>query len=403
MLVYKLNRRYVISMHIMQLACLVYFSYDAYSDIRDEGKSIDDFWFLYLFILLEFYLIANAFFKRVIIDNDELCIKDIFTKKKVRLDEMEGYEVDKDNIVIDLIDNPKKKIKISVHFDGKDEIIDWLWEKMTDSEEEIVEEDDEVEEDEEAEESEFPIEEEANLYEGIGETEELRAVELNKTKRYVFFMNIISCLIAAWILFYTKPYEYSMLTALVLPVGLLVFLKLNRGLITVDNDEKSRFSSFQISFIALGLGLFLRGFLDFYIMDYYQLMINTLIGAAILVLCVFTKPNEFVSTRKAKLETLKVLIPFMLAYSLSAVVFVNCYYDNTILKSYKSKVLSKRIYSGKSTSYYVELTAWGKQTETDEIDVGKERYHRINIGDSVNIDLYNGLLGVPWYDVTERK
>lgn len=407
MLVYKLNRKYIISQYIVPLICATYLLYDSYSDIRYEGKSIDDFWLLYLFVLGFFCLIINTFSKRVIIDNDVLCIKDIFTKKEVTVDGMEGYEVDKSNIVIDLIDDPKKKIKISVHFDGKDEIIDWLWEKMTDPEEEI-EVDDELAEDEEIteddeEESEFPLSEEEEVYESIGETDELRAAEFNKIKRYVWYMNTTSGVVAAWLLFYTKPYKYSMLTALVMPIGLLAFLKLNRGLITVDDDEKSMFPSFMVSFIFLGAGLFFRGILDFHILDYYQLMINALIGAAILALCVFTKPNEFISSRKAKLETLKVLIPFVLAYSSSAIVFINCYYDNTIHVSYKSKVLSKRISSGKSTSYYVELTAWGKQTENNEIDVGKERYYSINIGDSVSIDMYNGLLSVPWYDVTYEK
>lgn len=405
MLVYKLNRKYIISKYILQLVFLTYLSYDAYSDIKDGVKSLSDFDVLFLYILVCLFFLIKALTKKVIIDNNTLCVKDIFTKKEVTVDEMEGYEVDKSNIVIDLIDDPKKKIKISVHFDGKDEIIDWLWEKMTDPEQEMEEEaveDEDAAEDEV--ESEFELSEEMEVYESIGDTDELRAIEFNKTKRYVWYMNLASCLIAAWLFFYPEPYKYSMLTALAMPIGLLAFLKLNRGLITVDDNEKSVFPSFIPSFVFLSLPLAFRGLLAYNILDYYQLFTSTLIGSAIVSLLVFSKPNEFISSRKAKLESLKVLIPFILAYSLGAVAFINCNYDNTASENYKVKILSKRISSSKSTTtYYIEITAWGKLTGSDEIDVGRQRYHKVNIGDSVSIDVYNGLLGVPWYDVTYEK
>ncbi|MEO9480102.1 MAG: hypothetical protein ABJO28_14475 [Maribacter dokdonensis] len=92
---------------------------------------------------------------------------------------------------------------------------------------------------------------------------------------------------------------------------------------------------------------------------------------------------------------------FFFGFGYGSMVTLNCMYDESVPQTFQSKVLDKRISSGKTTTYYIELTAWGTQTENDDVAVSEELYKRIEIDDNVNIYLKKGLIEVPWFIVTE--
>lgn len=60
-------------------------------------------------------------------------------------------------------------------------------------------------------------------------------------------------------------------------------------------------------------------------------------------------------------------------------------------------VTGKRISSGKSTSYYVSLSPWGRYTADDEVSVSKSFYQSVHTEESLRIFLNDGKWGVPWY------
>ena len=75
-------------------------------------------------------------------------------------------------------------------------------------------------------------------------------------------------------------------------------------------------------------------------------------------------------------------------------------YDESNPETFQSKVLDKRISSGKTTTYYLKLTAWGGQTESDDVSVSEELYNYLEVDDNVNIYLKKGQLDIPWFIVT---
>jgi hypothetical protein len=107
----------------------------------------------------------------------------------------------------------------------------------------------------------------------------------------------------------------------------------------------------------------------------------------------FRKPQEFF--------TALFILLFFFGYGYGAVVTTNCYYDESIPDHQQAEIINKRISSGKTTSYYFELTPWQDQKESLEYSVSKDLYNQLEIGDSVNVYLKTGLYNIPWVIVQE--
>jgi hypothetical protein len=88
-----------------------------------------------------------------------------------------------------------------------------------------------------------------------------------------------------------------------------------------------------------------------------------------------------------------------LAFGFGSVLFYNCYYDNSIPVENHVAVISKRISSGKTTTYYLSVTSWGNRAAGDELTVSKKQYNKTSEGDSVTVYLSKGKLGIPWISV----
>ena len=60
---------------------------------------------------------------------------------------------------------------------------------------------------------------------------------------------------------------------------------------------------------------------------------------------------------------------FMLTgmYTYGLLISTNALFDNSKPTVYKAKILNKRISSGKTTTYYLELDKWGLQKEVDDV------------------------------------
>lgn len=93
---------------------------------------------------------------------------------------------------------------------------------------------------------------------------------------------------------------------------------------------------------------------------------------------------------------------FFFGFGYGSIVILNCTYDDSVPESYTSKIIDKRISTGKMTTYYLELKAWGPQTKDDDVSVSKELYENLEINNNnVNIYLKKGRFNIPWFIVTE--
>ena len=337
-------------------------------------------------IALMTFGVIDAYKGRLIIQED--CIKSIstFSNRELEFDEIKGFTVNEQYIFVEPKNKGKKRIKISKYIGGYSEVLHWISQNFPD-----LDLQNEIEE-----------EQEILNNENIGWTKEIREKKLKKARQYSKLINWAAGITAAWTYFYPTPYQYSILTAMIIPIIALLVVKFSDGLIRVDEKKGSAYPSVIYAFVYPSFGLMLRAFLDFDIFDYSNVWLSTIIITIAFLFVLLNKQQEIIIKKKLDFLTISCFAFFLFAYSFGTVIHINCYYDNSEVEFFTAKVLDKRVSSGKSTSYYLELSPWGQQNEVDEVSVGKGLYNRIETGGEVTIYFRNGKLDIPWFKVTDE-
>jgi hypothetical protein len=337
-------------------------------------------------LTLMIFGLIDVYKGRLIIQEDRLVSIGVFKSKNLKFDEIKGYTVNEQYIFVEPNTKEKKRIKISQYIGGYNEILLWLSENYLDLN--IVNE---------------QVEEQEILNnESIGWSKENREEKLSNARKISKIINWLGGLSFAWTLFYPKPYDYAVLSAFIIPIVALIAVKFSRGLIRIDKKDGSAYPSTIYAFIFPSLGLMLRSFLDYDIFDYSNVWIKAvLVSVAFLFILLFNQ-KEITFKKKQDYLTVSSLIMFLFAYGFGAVIYLNCNLDKSEPQHYTATILDKRISSGKHTSYYLKLTAWGQQKEIDEVSVGKGLYNRVDIDNEINIYFRNGKLEIPWFIVTDR-
>jgi hypothetical protein len=93
------------------------------------------------------------------------------------------------------------------------------------------------------------------------------------------------------------------------------------------------------------------------------------------------------------------LIFFIFIYSYGATCSINCAFDCSSPEVFKTKIVDKHISRGKHTSYFIKVAPWGHHLDRESIRVSRNEYESFEIESTVEIDLKDGLLGIPWFYV----
>jgi len=337
-------------------------------------------------IALMVFGVLDAYKGRLIIQDNSIKSVSTFSNRELEFDEIKGFKVNEQYIFVEPKNKEKKRIKISKYIGGYGEVLSWLSQNFPDLDlqNSIVEE------------------QEILNNETIGWTKEICEEKLTKARQTSKIINWAAGLSAAWTFFYPTPYQYSILTAAIIPIIALVVVKFSNGLIRVDEKKGSTYPSVIYAFIYPSLGLMLRAILDFDIFNYSNVWLSATMMTIAFLFILLVKQQEITFKKKLDYLTVSSLALFLFAYSFGTVIHYNCYYDNSEAELFRAKVLDKRISSGKSTSYYLELSPWGQQNEVDEVSVDKGLYNRIKTGDEVDIYFRNGKLEIPWFIVTNE-
>jgi hypothetical protein len=352
---------------------------------------MESFWAAYWFmgpvsvamIVVMVIGVRDAAKGKFVIDHDRIYNVATFANRSLMFDEIKGYRVNDKFILIEPVDKSKKRIKLNTYLERTDEIIAWLSSRYPDLD--VVN---------------YSEEREAILqYAEFGGTAEQREVNLKQAKRIATGVNIVGGLAGAWTLFFPRPYAYAVMASIIMPIIALVVIVNFSGLIRINEKKGSAFPSILYAVLAPGAALFLRALLDFNIFDYSGIWIPAAVIAIVYVAIACRASKEF--TFKAAIDYLSVLTIALIAfaYSYGVVVTLNCLFDRSAPQIFHAKVLGKRISSGKTTTYYLDLSPWGERREADEVTVSREVFNRAGVNDDVNIYFMKGRFGIPWFDV----
>lgn len=322
---------------------------------------------------------------KFVIDNDKIFTVSTFTNRQLLFSEIKGYRITDKYIFIESNNEQKKKIKVSTYFGKVNEIEEWLSENYSDLD--IVQANQEKEE--------------ILNNEEFGWTTEQREMKLIKAHKAAKILNWTGGLIGAWTFFLANPYEYAIIASVAFPIICLIILKHFNGLIRIDERKDTAYPTIFWAIFAASLGLCLRGLLDYSIFDYSKIWTPSILIALTYIALLTIGNKEFKFNKAKDYLTIIGFSIFMFGYGFGAVVTLNCMYDKSEPKTFNATILDKRISSGKSTTYYLELTPWGQQKEIDEVSVSKDLYNKLDKNDKVNIYFMKGHFDIPWFEVTE--
>jgi hypothetical protein len=338
-------------------------------------------------ITLMFFGLIDIYKGRFIIKNDTLISIGVFKIKELNFDEIKGYTVNEQYIFIIPKDKRKRKIKISQYLGGYREVLLWISQKFVDLD--IVKEATE--------------EQEILNDESIAWCRELREEKLLNARKITILVNLLGIISFAWALFYPKPYDYAVLSALIIPIVAVLVIKFSSGLIRIDKPNGSAYPSVIYALIFPSMGLMVRSFFDYDIFDYSNVWLKSIAIMISLLFVLLIKQKEISFKKKQDLLTVASVAMFLWVYGFGAVIYLNCNLDKAQPEHFTAKILDKRISTGKHTSYYLELTSWGQQKEIDEVSVSKGLYYSVEVNNEINIYFRNGKLEIPWFIVTDRK
>ncbi|MFT3705302.1 MAG: hypothetical protein QM802_23240 [Agriterribacter sp.] len=298
---------------------------------------------------------------KFVIGQDSLILTGAFQTRELLFSEIKGYRINEKYIFIEPEDRDQKKIKINTYFERTEEIKEWLAERYKDLD---------VEQGNQETEQILSNNE-------FGLTIEEREHRLTKAKKVSRILNVGGAVIGAWTLFFPTPYEYAILGSAIVPIICLIIIKIFRGLIRIDERKGSAYPSVFLAIFVPAMATVLRAILDYEIFNYSNAWIPSLLIAIIYMVILAVKNSEFNIREKKSYWLLAAVFVFIFGYGYGTVVNLNCIYDHSNAEIYKAKILNKTISSGKTTTYYLQLTPWGPQKEIEKVSVSKRPLQQV--------------------------
>jgi hypothetical protein len=211
-----------------------------------------------------------------------------------------------------------------------------------------------------------------------------------------------------WFVIYPEPYEILFAVLMVIPILGLVLNGLRgrpsiASLVAITQDDgKDKYDVADfIDFAAIAI--LIRVLKDFEFESFYSLILPGTIGFVITLLILFATHRFTVNTNRNKLWIYGSLLFNVFLYSYAGTYGVNCVFDRSEPKVYDVRVIDKRISKGRRhSSYYLKITPWGHHHDPEHVSVSRSQYDEIAIGETVELDLKEGVFNIPWYYI-ERK
>ncbi|KAF2506982.1 hypothetical protein EYY60_20965 [Flavobacterium zhairuonense] len=389
---YKMNKGWAVFMYIFGTLLIAVFGFLLLMPIIPAVKNDlapNSYWFigpLSLVMLCVFVIaVLDTAKGKFVIDKNRIYNITTLSKRELFLHEIKGYRINDKFIIIESKSENKKDIKISTYFGKTDEIKKWLRDNNY-RDLDVIEEIDEKKEI-------------LNNQEfGWNKTE--RKNKLNRARIFAKIMNGIGAVAGVWVLFFPNPYKYAIIPCIAFPIVSLIVLRIFKGLIRIDEKKNSAYPSIYFGFLMSTLCIFLRALIDFELLEYSNVWIPTLLIALTFASTLYFTNLKTEHTKTPDILSFLGIFALVICYTFGTFITVNCLYDHSEPEIFKTSVLDKRISTGKTTTYYLQLGPWGPRKESDEVTVSKEQYNNSKINDEAEVYLMKGQFDIPWFEVS---
>lgn len=214
---------------------------------------------------------------------------------------------------------------------------------------------------------------------------------------------------SVWFFVHPVPYVPLFCVLLILPIAGLVINGIQTpsmaSLVTLKKDRKGQDRYDVADFIDFPAWAVLFRILRAYeFEDVRTLIFPGLLATVIITVILLLTHNRFSDLKQHRTLAYILLVGNCWLYSYGAVYGVNCVFDSSSPSIYPTRVVDKSEHRGRKgrRTYYVHVAPWGHHLDRERISVSRATYGTTAIGDEVDIDLYQGWLGMPWYKMVRH-
>ncbi len=337
-----------------------------------------------------FYSIIRIRKEKVNVENGALRHTLAFTQKTINLDEIDGFKIDEHYIRI--ISRPPsiKKIRISSSIEDKYEFIEFLYQRFDNlnslnHQEEISE---------------------ILSNESFGGNKIERELKLESAQRTMKVFNGVSLISFFWLIIIPNPYDLAVLVNIVIPLIALWIFYHFKGLVKLDSNKESEYPNIMSALFLPSGGLGLRILFDFEVLSLDNVWTPTLIFSALLFGLIFIRSEELKIKNFSSLLNSLLSFVFISLYLFTSILMLNYLLDSSSSSVYESPV-AKKITPSDNNNYRLVVEPDWSMHDIDEkevtVTVTKNFFHRIEVGDTVFVELYSGAFNIPWLDIDELK
>jgi len=210
-------------------------------------------------------------------------------------------------------------------------------------------------------------------------------------------LNWIGGLSAIWLFVCPKFYGLSVLINILIPIIGILFALKHQGKVGIDFRKWNNTPIPKINSAILfpSFALILRALIDIKIIGFTNIFIYALIISIPLISILFYSTKEYLVGKKIFTGFFWGML-FIFTFGCGTAILTNALLDQSEPEFYKAKIINKEIEKGKTTAYRIDFEPWGPILENDLMRVSKKEFDRLNVNDSIELELRNGFLKTQW-------
>lgn len=220
-------------------------------------------------------------------------------------------------------------------------------------------------------------------------------ISLNSAKTYAKWYNILAfvCMIAI----YFSGIVVN-LFILLYPVFGFLLIYFSKGSVKLFSNEAMGTWPLYPGYFIASLSILLFSTSGVNILEYKNMWPPALLVFVLLFLLLIV-----MGLNKAKgsiLTQLLIILVTSILYSFGSVLRANWAFDTSKQQTYKAVIIGYYIKHSKRNSYNLILNNWGPNYKPTNARVSQSFYKHSKMGDTVKVNYNKGLLGIPWFRVT---
>lgn len=321
---------------------------------------------------------------RLTIDEYSITVCNGVSTNSVLLDEVSGFRRgDKEGIVL-VRKNGEKSLSIPGTVERRAELLDWLKERFPDINAQAA----------------LEVTEEVLHDERYGLTEEDRKRRLSQARKLMIYSAFVVPIFFAWALISQRPPNLVIWILMAFPLLAIWLTWSYKGILRLYVSKGKPYPTLLMVVIIAELAAFLSVMRGFNIYSFDGRFWAATLGLSVVVLLVWAAACRAAMAGEKNLFAVYVGMLILAGlYSYNALIFSNCTFDHQRSEISRVGIDGKHINHGKSTTYTLELSPWGRFSDGKNVLVPWSFYRSVQTGDSVNVYLHPGKWGIAWYEV----